>query len=311
MSVRRFSTKLSLLCLTAIVLSLFTGCVPWAKGIRSIDESVTDWRDFVWGKRAFFKRYGRDASGPFMDGFLEGYHDMLQGGDGCLPVVPPRKYWSWKYQSAGGAATVNDWFDGYSGGVAAAKEDGLAEISKIPIASTYSGANNPAGILSTPGIYGGTKGKEMMPIEVQPNTTPIPDANILPKNPIIQPTIDPNQSTGVSTDSRRPNRATTAQLGVVRASANMPLPANTSVTPIPVTTMPEIVPIISGRPMSSSNPPILNQSNRVAPTYSGYQPVVGQHTTSFIRSPPIKLVFHDAKYLCHISSKQIAVFGVL
>ena len=213
MSVRRFSTKLSLLCLTAIVLSLFTGCVPWAKGIRSIDESVTDWRDFVWGKRAFFKRYGRDASGPFMDGFLEGYHDMLQGGDGCLPVVPPRKYWSWKYQSAGGAATVNDWFDGYSGGVAAAKEDGLAEISKIPIASTYSGASNPTGILSTPGVYGGSIGNEMMPIEIQPNTTPFPDASILPKNPIIQPTIDPNQSTGVSNDSRRPNRATTARSG--------------------------------------------------------------------------------------------------
>ena len=201
---------------------------------------------------------------------------MLQGGDGCLPVVPPRKYWSWKYQSAGGAATVNDWFDGYSGGVAAAKEDGLAEISKIPIASTYSGASNPTGILSTPGVYGGSIGNEMMPIEIQPNTTPFPDASILPKNPIIQPTIDPNQSTGVSNDYRRPNRATTARSGVMKASAARPLPSNMSITPIPVTTMPKIVPIISGRPMWSSQPPILNQSNRVAPTYSGYQPAVGQ-----------------------------------
>ncbi len=276
MSVRRFSTKLSLLCLTAIVFSLFTGCVPWAKGIRSIDESVTDWRDFVWGKRAFFKRYGRDASGPFMDGFLEGYHDMLQGGDGCLPVVPPRKYWSWKYQSAGGAETVNDWFDGYSAGVTAAKEDGLAEISKIPIASTYNGTNNSAPNQNMSGEYGGSIGNEMMPIEIQPNTTPIPDANILPTNPIIQPTIDPNQSTGVSTGSSQSSRATTAQSGVVKVSANMPLPSNMSVTPIPVTTMPAVVPLRSDRPMWSSKPPILNQSNRVAPTYSGYQPVDGQ-----------------------------------
>lgn len=76
-----------------------------------------------------------------MDGFLEGYHDMLQGGDGCLPVVPPRRYWSWKYQSAGGQGAVSDWFNGYSAGVAAAKEDGLSNLSRIPVCSQYNGTS--------------------------------------------------------------------------------------------------------------------------------------------------------------------------
>lgn len=290
MSIRRFSTKLSLLCLTAVMFSLFTGCVPWAKGIRSIDESVTDWRDFVWGKRAFFQRYGRDASGPFMDGFLEGYHDMLQGGDGCLPVVPPRKYWGWKYQSAGGAASVNDWFDGYTAGVAAAKEDGLAEISQIPIASTYNGANSNVPIQSMPGDYGGSMGDQMMPIEIQ-NNPPTPDPTIIPKAPTIQQNLDPNQTTGVPTGpAPRSSRSSSARSGAVKASANMPLSSvpqssNTSDTPlnsvngnmhVPVNRMPAIVPAKSKRPMWSSEPPIINQSNSVAPTYSGYQPVDGQ-----------------------------------
>ena len=282
MSIRRFSTKLGLLCLTAVVFSLFTGCVPWAKGIRSLDESVTDWRDFVWGKRAFFQRYGRDASGPFMDGFLEGYHDMLQGGDGCLPVVPPRKYWGWKYQSAGGAASVNDWFDGYTAGVAAAKEDGLAEISQIPIASTYNGANSNVPIQSMPGDYGGAKGDQMMPIEIQSNPL-TPDPSALPETPSIQRNLDPNQTTGIPTrPAPRSSRSRSAKSGAVKASANMPLNSAISKTPVPVNAMPSInamptvVPAKSNRPMWSSEPPILNQSNSVAPAYSGYQPVAGQ-----------------------------------
>lgn len=142
-------SRLHLLLATLVLACTFTGCVPWARGIRSLDESVTDWRDFVWGKRAYYQRYGHDQSGPFQDGFLEGYHDMLQGEDGCLPVVPPRRYWKWKYQSAGGRSAVNDWFSGYSAGVRAAREDGLANISSIPTCSECSG-NDPVPVQQVP-----------------------------------------------------------------------------------------------------------------------------------------------------------------
>lgn len=172
----RFSSKAALLLAMVVMVSI-SGCVPWARGIRTIDESVTDWRDFVWGKRAFYQRYGTDASGPFMDGFLEGYHDMLQGGDGCLPVVPPRRYWNWKYQSAGGQGAVNDWFEGYRAGVAAAKEDGLANISCVPISYQYNG-------MSSVPIEGIQVEEEWVPFEgeVQPDAIPIP------------PSIEPGKS---------------------------------------------------------------------------------------------------------------------
>lgn len=185
----RFKCRLAgLLCLLLLLTTSTTGCVPWAKGIRSIDESVTDWRDFVWGKRAFYQRYGSDASGPFMDGFLEGYHDMLQGDDGCVPVVPPRKYWGWKYQSAGGQSSISDWFDGYAAGVTAAKEDGLADLGKVPVSSSYNGSSKvpirPSNQIVPP--------PEIIPLREQ---VPVP-GTIIPQAPQIENLI-PGKETRV------------------------------------------------------------------------------------------------------------------
>ena len=170
MPIPKYSSKAALL-LALCITCLMPGCVPWARGLRTIDETVTDWRDFVWGKRAFFQRYGKDSSGPFMDGFLEGYHDMLQGGDGCLPVVPPRRYWNWKYQSAGGQGAVNDWFNGYSAGVTAAREDGLANLYRVPVSSQYNGANE----VPIQPVPSGT-GEDWVPFEetVEPSAIPSP-----------------------------------------------------------------------------------------------------------------------------------------
>jgi hypothetical protein len=149
------------------------GCVPWSRGLGTIDEKVTDWRDFIWGKRAFSQRHGHGQSGPFRDGFLEGYHDMLQGADGCLPVVPPRRYWSWKYQSAGGQGAVSDWFNGYSAGVTAAKEDGLANISRVPASVQFNG-NSTVPIQRMPNSSEGNR----IPFEesIAPTAIPIPPA---------------------------------------------------------------------------------------------------------------------------------------
>lgn len=161
-----------------LLMGAFTpGCVPWSRGLRTIDERVTDWRDFIWGKRAFFQRYGREQAGPFMDGFLEGYHDMLQGADGCLPVVPPRRYWNWKYQSAGGQGAVSEWFNGYSAGVTAAKEDGLANLSRVPISTQYNGSSTvPIRSMPSPSY----PGEDWAPFEesIAPRSIPVPPATV-------------------------------------------------------------------------------------------------------------------------------------
>ncbi|MDG2469242.1 MAG: hypothetical protein P8M80_08200 [Pirellulaceae bacterium] len=176
MQVQQKTSQAFMLILVVASTTLFSGCVPWAKGLRSVDQSVTDWRDFVWGKRAFFTRYDRSHSKPFQDGFMEGYHDLLQGGDGCVPVVAPKRYWSWKYQSSGGQTSITDWFEGYRAGVTAAKEDGLANLSKIPIASNYTLVNEEI-IQQVPIVKSGTYSTPI------PKLTPVsspraPTANI-------------------------------------------------------------------------------------------------------------------------------------
>ncbi len=202
------TSKFALL-LAMVVIAFMPGCVPWARGIRTIDESVTDWRDFVWGKRAFYQRYGHDQTGPFMDGFLEGYHDMLQGGDGCPPVVPPRRYWSWKYQSAGGQGAVSDWFNGYSAGVAAAKEDGLSNLCRIPVSSQYNGSSS----VPIQGMHGTEE--EWIPFEeqLQPHSIPIP--------PSIEPTTE---NKGATFYQRSDQKRSATKSGVVKAAQETPLP---------------------------------------------------------------------------------------
>ena len=211
MPIPRFSTKFSLL-IAMLLIGSMTGCVPWARGIRSLEDTVTDWRDFVWGKRAFYQRYGNDKSSPFRDGFLEGYHEILQGGDGCLPVVPPKRYWSWRYQSAGGQAAVSDWFNGFSAGVAAAKEDGLNGLSCVPLSYQYNGASD-------------------VPIEAMPMDG---------ANPIEQ--LEPGQTPKPSVEPPSPPAGKTTMMyfpansGIQPATANQPLSRSIPVisSPLPM-----------------------------------------------------------------------------
>ena len=53
-------------------------------------------------------------------GWRQGYRDVLMGGDGQCPPVPPPRYWSHKYQSCQGEAWIECWFSGYQDGANAA-----------------------------------------------------------------------------------------------------------------------------------------------------------------------------------------------
>jgi len=72
----------------------------------------------------------------FAKGFKAGYRDVLEGGKGCQPTMPPKFYWKSCYQSAKGKCKVNAWFDGFSHGALAAHQDGVASLSAIPISPT-------------------------------------------------------------------------------------------------------------------------------------------------------------------------------
>lgn len=69
----------------------------------------------------------------FAEGFRAGYSDVASGGKGCPPPLPPRKYWSWKYQDAEGQAAVAAWFDGFPHGAAEAEQEGLGNYREIQV----------------------------------------------------------------------------------------------------------------------------------------------------------------------------------
>lgn len=118
------------LLLIAVVLAgslMTTGCLnpnrPHALG-NCVDGLYSNFRERVWARRAFNLEYGhlpRKFREHFRRGFVEGYCNVCNGGDGYVPAMPPRDYWGYEYQSSDGAQCVSAWFDGYPKGVAAAR----------------------------------------------------------------------------------------------------------------------------------------------------------------------------------------------
>ena len=98
------------------------------------DALLEGYRDRVWAKRAYNLRYNncdRPYESHFQNGFVEGYCDTCNGGDGYVPALPPSEYRGFEFQSPDGAQCVQTWFDGYPAGVAAAKKDRAGEFHDI------------------------------------------------------------------------------------------------------------------------------------------------------------------------------------
>jgi len=138
---RRFSCdkiiQTSLLTVFAALLVIpSSGC---ASGLRIPrlgfgDALLEKYRDNVWARRAFNLRYA-NCEIPFADhfenGFVAGYTDQSNGGDGYVPPLPPDQYRGYEFQSADGAQCVKAWFDGFPAGVAAAKKDRAGDFHDI------------------------------------------------------------------------------------------------------------------------------------------------------------------------------------
>lgn len=69
--------------------------------------------------------------GDFAAGFKQGYHDVANGEDGCPPPVPPRKYWSARFENPEGQSCIAAWFAGYPHGARAAFQDRAGEFRVI------------------------------------------------------------------------------------------------------------------------------------------------------------------------------------
>jgi hypothetical protein len=134
----RFGRSLRAAALAGVagsVLAGASGCTLLTNALKQIqrheclDEFMIAHRNRVFAAKAWYREQHCHKDRPFLDefkaGFLQGYMDIAEGGNGCLPCVAPDQYWGWRYQSPDGQAAINAWFAGYPLGVKAAEQDGV------------------------------------------------------------------------------------------------------------------------------------------------------------------------------------------
>jgi hypothetical protein len=139
----RWVSRLLWLLGIALLFAANTGCSTF-QGVRdylqyndATDDFVIGWRNYVWANKAWAAQkecyYGQPHLADFGEGFRAGYRNVAAGGNGCPPPLPPRNYWSWKYQSPEGQAKIAAWFAGYPYGAAAAEQEGAGNWREIPV----------------------------------------------------------------------------------------------------------------------------------------------------------------------------------
>ncbi len=104
---------------------------------EQLDNTVVRVKHYFAANEAWQKRASAYKSLPcqydFQKGFLAGYKEVANGGEGCTPLFPPRHYWGHQFRSAEGYNRVQAWFAGWKEGVAAAQQEGIGRFHSIPV----------------------------------------------------------------------------------------------------------------------------------------------------------------------------------
>ena len=222
-------------------ITALTGCSPF-RGLRqnleyndSMNDFVMGWRNTVWARQAWNERKYMFVDEPqfvaFGQGFRDGYADVAGGANGCVPGLPPRSYWTWKYQTGEGQAKVAAWFAGYPYGAAAAKEEGAGNFQQIQVSHTIEAQYSPEfqkGMCPgcDPSLLMDTPGVEVLPSTGVP--TPVPAPIPASPSPLINPTSQMAPSGGWPNEALTRVPQTNAPYPnsrgpVVPASAQIPL----------------------------------------------------------------------------------------
>ncbi len=126
---------LSLLLAGSTGCSMTSGLTRKLSKSDCIDSFMIQHRNRTMAQKAWLcekdrfcnRRHAKD----FKQGFIAGYLEVAEGGNGCVPAIAPSSYWGWRYQSADGQNAVNAWFEGYPMGVRAAEQDGVGNWTEI------------------------------------------------------------------------------------------------------------------------------------------------------------------------------------
>jgi len=164
--------------------------------IECMDNAYASYRAQSQANKAW-KHYSRQcADGDphkcyYKDGFLDGFYDVAMGGQGCLPAIPPRRYWKSCYETAEGRLKICAYFQGYSAGVQAGFETGKARSNRLPTSfHSYPGPTCPTCPANTlpPLLDGLPEDGQLipgiLPIPPAPLNDQIGNGPILPYDPI-------------------------------------------------------------------------------------------------------------------------------
>lgn len=121
------------LLLLALLPAVTAGCAAIEE---EKDECISDCLDkcrswCVWHRvrRCYSDEPNLHAFG---EGFRAGYLHIKNGGNGCPPLLPPRKYWSsCCYRGCKGQSASVSWFNGFSEGVMQGLYDGVAGCNQV------------------------------------------------------------------------------------------------------------------------------------------------------------------------------------
>lgn len=133
--------------------SLTDSVISCEMGVRNCVLAQKAWGHWSW------VYCDLDHPTHFARGFKAGYRDILSGGNGCQPTLPPKCYWKPQFQCPEGQCKTHAWFDGFSHGALAAKQDGYGDLGQIPISprarANLEAARRPR---QSNDIYGGAGG---------------------------------------------------------------------------------------------------------------------------------------------------------
>jgi hypothetical protein len=121
---------LSLLLTLTGCTAIYDSCIECETGMRNRVLACKAWAHWSWCYDEL------EHPLHFSRGFKAGYEDVLNGGAGCQPTLPPRCYWKPCFQTPEGRCKIAAWFDGFSHGAVAAQQDGYGGLGELPISPT-------------------------------------------------------------------------------------------------------------------------------------------------------------------------------
>ena len=162
-----------------------------------VEGPVSQWRDKVWAKRAFNLSYPNcqnEYPADFEAGFIAGYCDACDGGNGVPPALPPKAYWSDRYKTEQGSGMAEASFAGYPAGAQAADQDGSSQFHEISISNQWAETLNQNQMINQGAVIGSGLVGATEPIDYptsMPAETTFQDSYSESPWPMNVPTVQP------------------------------------------------------------------------------------------------------------------------